>query len=319
MTEEYIAELIQKYAEGTASEKEVQTLTEWYRAAPIGEVPWQLTNAGEKQDLRDRMLQRLFHEIQPRRSKIFRLSFLKVAAVFLVIVGATFISFLLWKPSSNTYITVANSFGKTQLVPLPDGSTVWLNASATLRYIKNFKTKREVELEGEAFFEVMPDAAHPFSIDAGGVETTVLGTKFNIKAYQEDKHTTVSVVSGSVQVQHKGKALAVLKPAEQLLYNKENQTAQSAAVDTASVAAWRKGKLQFEGQSFSAIASALERWYGVKILFANEGMQHCRYYMSFDSKMPFEKLLTTMAGLTDMQYVFNNNKSTVTLSGKECR
>jgi ferric-dicitrate binding protein FerR (iron transport regulator) len=83
--------------------------------------------------------------------------------------------------------------------------------------------------------------------------------------------------------------------------------------------AWTKGKLQFEGVPFSEIASTLENWYGVKIVLANPGMGSCRYYMSFDNTTTLEKILATMSAITEMRYLFNQNKDTVTISGKECR
>jgi ferric-dicitrate binding protein FerR (iron transport regulator) len=174
-----------------------------------------------------------------------------------------------------------------------------------------------VELVGEGYFEVRHDLSHPFSIYAGGIQTTVLGTSFDIKAYDSDNKTTVSVISGRVQVTHTSKSLAVLKPSMQLQYNKQDKTAITKTTDSNSVLSWKRGKLQFEGESLADIANSLERWYGIKIVFANTEMKSCRYYMGFDNQTPLAELLSSMAELTKMQYKVD--KGIIILSGKGCK
>ena len=115
------------------------------------------------------------------------------------------------------------------------------------------------------------------------------------------------------------KGIAVLRPSTQLFYHRKDNLAQTLQVDTGSVQAWRKGKLQFQGESFADIASALENWYGVKIIFSDATMRSCRYYMSFDNTLPLEKLLPTMAETVDTKYVFDESEGTITLSGKGCQ
>ena len=319
MTEQHLEELIQKYADSSASDEEIRELMDWYRKAPVADVPWQSSNAKEKEDLYHRMLQKLHRETRPGKIRMLHYSWLKVAAILLLIAGATFLAVHFSNSPSESYITVSNSFGKIQSVQLPDNSIVWLNAASTLRYAKDFNKYRELQLEGEAFFDVTHDAKHPFRVKTGGVKTTVLGTSFNIEAYSEDRQATISVITGRVRVNNDAKELAVLTPAGQLRYDKQNRVATTSSVDTMSVVAWKKGKLQFEGEAFAAIAKSLERWYGIKIKFVNPGLRNCRYYMSFDNDTPLEKLLAGMAELTEMQYAIDQNNSTVTLSGKECK
>jgi ferric-dicitrate binding protein FerR (iron transport regulator) len=318
MTEEYLEELIQKYADETASEEEIHQLMNWYRSFPVNDVQWPSATPGEKKKVYNKMLQRLRSGGEQKKAKILILSWQKVAAALIIIIGAAWFVLRNGNSSASPYITVINPSGKIQEVLLPDRSKVWLNATTELRYTRAFKKNREVELRGEAYFEVTHDASHPFIISGGGVQTTVLGTTFNIKAYQSDNSTTVSVISGSVQVANNSKTLAVLKPSMQLQYNKQEQKATTTTIDSNSVSAWRHGKLQFEGESLADITKSLERWYGIKIVFTNTEMKNCRYYMGFDNQTPLEELLSTMAELTKMQYTINKNDNSVTLSGKEC-
>jgi transmembrane sensor len=319
MTGKYVEELIQKYTEGTASEEEIQKLMNWYDAAPIGDVQWHASDPDEKKNVYNRMLGRLKREITPGRARIYNLSWTRIAAILVLIMGAAIIAFQFSSPFSGSYITVINQFGKTQLVRLPDSSSVWLNASSTLSYVRSFKKNRELKLDGEAYFEVTHDTKHPFIVDAGGVQTTVLGTSFNIKAYGTANTTAISVITGKVKVTNNAEDLAVLTPSMQLQFNREHQTVKTVNIDTSDVLSWKKGMLQFEGQTLAEIAGTLEKWYGVTILFAKPGMRNCRYYMGFENTISLDKLLSVMSELTEMQYTFSNDRKMVTLSGNECQ
>jgi ferric-dicitrate binding protein FerR (iron transport regulator) len=317
MTEQYIEELIAKYANGQASDEEIQKLHDWYRSFHVTEVPWSSSQSSEKEVSR-RMLDRLKNEISVQKAPVVPFPWLKVAAVLFLLAGlATVLIYLYQAPTE--YVTVTNPSGKIQQVRLPDSSIVWLNASTTLYYAKSFNEHRNIKLEGEAYFEVTHDPENPFQVDAGEIRTTVLGTQFNIKAYASGATTRISLISGKVKVADSSKDLAVLAPSTQLLYNRKDNVAETARVDTGGVQAWRKGKLQFQGESFAEIAGALENWYGVKIIFSNPAMRSCRYYMTFDNTLPLKKLLPTMAEIAETEYLFDESKGTITLSGKGCQ
>ena len=316
MTEQYIEELIRKYADGKATTQEVQQLHDWYRSFEITEVPWPSSDPSEKEIVSQRMLDRLQREMALQKAPVVRIRWTKIAAAVIALAGLAAILLYLF-PTRTEYITINNPSGQIQRVTLPDSSTAWLNASTTLRYAKSFEAHRELILEGEAYFEVTHDPSHPFRVDAGGVQTTVLGTRFNIKGYSSRNSTTVSLISGKVKITESKNDIAMLDPSTQLLYNRTNKLAQTLPLDTNSVQAWRQGKLQFQGESFAEIANALENWYGVNIIFSNPSMQNCRYYMTFDNKMPLNKLLAAMTEITDITFVFDNPRKVI-LSGKGC-
>ena len=116
MSEEYVEELIQKYAEGTASKEEILQLMKWYSAAEINEVKWPATKPGEDQEVYNRMLHRLQQDMSLKRTRVFNFSWLKVAAVLLVIIGLGFIILQVAKPFSNPYITVVFTIVSIQLI-----------------------------------------------------------------------------------------------------------------------------------------------------------------------------------------------------------
>jgi ferric-dicitrate binding protein FerR (iron transport regulator) len=318
MTEQYIEELIRKYADGTASKEEVKILMDWYRFSDIGEVHWASPDQSEAQRVSSRMLARLQNEILPARSRVISFSWAKVAAVLLAFLGVTAVFIYFLTPVKEVYTTVVNPSGKIQLLNLPDSSKVWLNASTTLRYSQTFKTTRKVKLDGEAYFEVTHDQSHPFVVNAGSVQTTVLGTTFNVNAYGNSQAAKITVLSGKVRVRDSLKELAVLMPGRQLSYNKQTQIAITNSIDTTSILAWRSDRLQFQGETFAEIASAMENWYGIKILLSNSDLGNCRYYLNLDKRASIDKILSLVAETTEMEYAYDKTTAIITFSGKGC-
>jgi transmembrane sensor len=318
MTEEQLESLIQKYADGIASDEDIQMLMHWYRTSPVNEVNWPSENADEKQQLQDRMLKRLQSALPARQARVIRFPWMRIAAALIILITGVAVSYYFIGRDNRSLVTVTNPSGKIQMVILPDSSRIWLNALSTLSYNKSFNTSRDLQLDGEAFFQVTHDPSHPFTIDAGGVKTIVLGTSFNIKAYRSDKNTKVSVITGKVKVASGSRQLAVLNPSQELRFDRTNGTSNVSISDTSNVIAWQKGELRFSGQPLSEIAATLERWYGMRITFSNPGMANCRYYMSFDNNISLYKLLGAMSAIAAMKYQVDEQNKSISLSGNEC-
>ena len=316
MTASKVEELAEKFAEGTASDEEIVQLMEWYRSALPGEVSWP-SEAGEATAVRQRMLQRLQKET--RRGKLRPLygQWMKIAAILIVVAGAIF---LLTRQVTNgpEEIRISNGPGKIQKVDLPDGSTVWLNAGATLRYASSFKKQRQLFLEGEAYFDVKPDPSHPFTIDAAGIRARVLGTSFNISADPSASHTVVSLLTGRLEVSGASGLLSELTPSQQLSFDRSTGKASVLSVDTSAMVAWKKGMLRFSGDFLGDIASKLENWYGISIRFQDSTARACRYYMNFSQSLPLERMPPLLAEITGMQYQFDKNTNTLLLTGNAC-
>lgn len=149
-------------------------------------------------------------------------------------------------------------------VTLADGSTVWLNAGSSLRYSTAFNgTDRVVELTGEGYFEVAPDKTKPFHVLANGTEVKVLGTRFNVKAYNTDKQVTTTLVSGAVAIQH-GSAASNIKPNQQAVVAGDHIAISNRNKnEMAQVLAWKNGLINLEGESVQSILEQIKRWYNV--------------------------------------------------------
>lgn len=191
------------------------------------------------------------------------------AAVAVVVVAAWWIFMQNARPDTLVFSTGDN---ESQNLTLPDHSKIVLNENSTLAYTFDGKT-RQVELSGEAFFEVEKDAQHSFVIESGEIETKVLGTSFNIRAYSDEAKVKVSVKTGRVEVrkvqktQPKATPVLVLLPGNTGVYSDDNATLEKAPdIATEDVDAWQQGTVVFPaGTSLAEVIPAVEKLYDIKI------------------------------------------------------
>ncbi|THU39610.1 DUF4974 domain-containing protein [Niastella caeni] len=171
------------------------------------------------------------------------------------------------------YNTLSTANGETYMLTLADGSKVWLNAASSIRYPVAFTEKdRRVEISGEAYFEVTPDAGKPFLVQAGAMEVRVLGTHFNINSYCEESSIKATLLEGKVKVRDVSQGKEVtLKPGEQAaLASSRSQSGPLATYhspDLEEVMAWKNGKFVFNDADIQTVMRQLERWYNVKVSY----------------------------------------------------
>lgn len=341
MQKQEFRRLIEKYLNGQASVEEEQLLLELFDRLQES-THWDEETMGVKQQLEDRMLQRLHLGIQqskeqadPRilRSILYRIT--TAAAVILAIVGAG-LYYSLWLPvqapvtavvpvkhdadpgknkavltlnngekvvldsarvgtlakngnvsikkaadgqliytvdggnasASNgpvTYNTISTPRGGQYQVILPDGSKVWLNAASSLKYPTSFAgNERNVQLTGEAYFEVAKDASKPFKVNVNELNVKVLGTHFNVMAYADEDAIKTTLLEGSVQLTSGGSS-SMLKPDQQGIVrgNKIN----IVDVEASSFVAWKNGYFEFSRSNIQDIMKQLSRWYDMQVVY----------------------------------------------------
>jgi len=250
----------------------------------------------------------------PVVKKIKLRTYLKIAAaiVLIALLPILYFSKLASKQDSVVYNEIYNPRGQKRLVTMPDGSNIYLNGDSKIRYAQNFNTgKRTVYLEGEAFFDVQHRSRQPFTVYTGKVSTTVLGTSFNINAYQTLKDITITVHSGKVGVlvKNKGKIAPVqfLLPNEQLTVNRNNGLVIKKTVNTGDFESWREYKLFFYDKPLSEIAEVIGREYDLDILIKTEALKEMKLTAKFD-KCSAKQIMETIAKLTDSKYKIYENK-----------
>jgi transmembrane sensor len=262
--------------------------------------------------------------IKPPPRKVFPLWQLLLKVAIAASVTAVFCAGYIFRKQLDNWLnpvsyqeTIALN-GEIKLITLPDGTTICLNAGSRLQYPDKFKENtREVTLTGEAFFKVAHDSSKPFIIHSGKIKTTVLGTSFNVKAYNEDKSIKITVVSGKVGVV----PIASMHPAVlltsnmQMVYNKSSQILLTEKIaDASSVISWQQGKLQYHNTPLFDVLADVQRKYNV-VIEADKNLLNCTLYADFNN-MPLEKVLKLMEALVNAH--FKKEGNAYTLKGKGC-
>jgi len=181
------------------------------------------------------------------------------------------------QPTSGTAVqfnTLVTPRGGSYGVTLPDGTKVWLNAASTLKYPTAFTGKeRKVTLEGEAYFEVVTNAAQPFKVSvsptrSGGdpMEVTVLGTRFNIMAYRDEKTINTTLIAGAVKVAQ-GNMVRQLAPDQQALVSTTGEMEIRKEINAADAAAWKNGLFYFRKADLPSVMRQIARWYDMDIVY----------------------------------------------------
>lgn len=165
-----------------------------------------------------------------------------------------------------TYNTAKTPRGSSITLTLPDKTKVWLNAYASIRFPTSFTGKeRQVELTGEAYFEVAKNASKPFIVSTGDAQVKVLGTHLNIRNYADEGAIRTTLLEGSVEVTAaQGTRQVVLKPTQQasisFQFNRSSPIPVHT-VDVENVIAWKNGYFDFKATPFSDIMQEVKRWY----------------------------------------------------------
>jgi len=260
--------------------------------------------------------------------KFFKLSIWVAASILLVI---------LWfakgrqVENSGTNVIVAPKNGISK-VQLPDGTKVWLNSGSKLVYNADYgKEFRKVSLLGEGFFDVVKDAYHPFILTTSTISIRVLGTQFNVRAYNKDKTSETSLVRGRIEltVLKNPEKKIILKASEKLTINNKEQDSSrrvtqrptdeevplialgrihKAKKDTLpSEALWMENKLAFDAESFENLAEQMERRYNVFIVFKNEETKKLRFTGRFQNE-PIDRALKALQASAYFHFKTDNNK-----------
>jgi len=178
------------------------------------------------------------------------------------------------------YNTLTNPKGsKVVDMTLSDGTRVWLNAGSSVTYPVAFVGKeRKVTIDGEAYFEVTHNVAMPFKVSKGNMEVTVLGTHFNVNAYDDDAIIKVTLLEGSVRASTGSAGQSVIiRPGEQALAIDNGKLTIEKGIDLDAVMAWKNGRFQFEGVGIDEVMKQVGRWYDVEVVYeAKPKEQHFR-------------------------------------------
>lgn len=245
----------------------------------------------------------------------------RVAAAAILILGFTFIYYQYKSISSedrNIQVMAQSDGSGIKVVNLPDGSTVWLNKNSELLYPEIFESNtRKLYLRGEAFFEVRTDENKPFIIHSGSSKTTVLGTSFNLRAYDREDKITLTVVAGKVSftLPDDREGMTVTAGHLAILENETLQMSQSRNEDR-NFLSWKTGELVFDDIPLGHLIDAIERHYYVDIEVEDQHTLNCRFTGNF-KETEIEstiKVITRAIGTT-----YKKSEDSYLIQGSGCR
>jgi len=281
-----------------------------------------------------------------RRKPVYRVMAWLSAAAAAVVIGYFVLNYVPLPSDSNNnrniqaQNTVSTKRGSKSKIQLPDGTQVWLNADSKITYNENFSGKiREVELSGEAFFDVVHDTERPFVIHTNVIDVKVLGTAFNVRSYADEKNTETSLIRGSVEItlRNNPDKKIVLKPNDKLIVDNQEATAEASSPDvirkqrqgsshatlltlgkvnfkenesSALETLWVKNKLAFDKESLQEIALKIERWYDVKVNIPDSRIRKVEYSGVFEDE-DLEQVMEALRITGNFHYDINKKEVTI--------
>ena len=319
-------EIIKKYLNNECSEGEQVLVEAWYKSFennPDG-ISDLLDN--EREELIQRVRQNINQKIKPiqiysPQRWVWYAS--GMAAMFLIVIGLSFY----FAPKTNNNLSrikfdiplsdwakYENSSAKILKISLPDGSTVWLQPKTQLSYNQSDRVYRQVNLKGEAFFEVKRDEVRPFLIYSGKMTTKVLGTSFNVKAYPETERFEVSVVTGKVSVMNESEKEVFVTPKQQVLLENKSDVLTIKELPKNKTFYWDLASLTFDDTSMQEVVSNIENNFNVKINISPT-LKTCRLSGNFNQEH-LATILEIICKSVDAEYVMDGQD--IYLKGEGC-
>lgn len=219
-----------------------------------------------------RMQQAVLDAISPQRKTISLAWVRSIAAVFIgVLLMGTWFAFGTVQNESEQLKVVTNNSGAIEDITLSDGTTVWLNKGASLAWDddEDFAENRNVLLQGEAYFEVAHDAAHPFVVAANGVKTKVLGTSFNIHTDSASRITQVALFTGKVQLSAKGLPAKLLLPGQSAVYQPGLSHWNDTTIATHTLS-WKDREFVCDNEPMEEVVDYLSHYYHKDIILTQD-------------------------------------------------
>ena len=205
------------------------------------------------------------------------------------------------------YNTISTPRATQYQIVLSDGTKVWLNAASSLRYPTVFTGKdRKVELTGEGYFEVARIKEKPFHVQTGDLEVEVLGTHFNIMAYEDEDAIQTTLLEGTVKVSHNNQS-DLLKPGKQASLGRDNNKLTVSVANVQQAVAWKNGYFYFDKSDVKAIMRQVSRWYDLDIV-----------YESPVPEMKFSGKIERNLPLSGITHLLESGQIHFRIEGKKC-
>jgi ferric-dicitrate binding protein FerR (iron transport regulator) len=250
-------------------------------------------------------------ETKQNRNIIWRVA----ASVTVLLAIGVLLRFVVFRPDSDIKVVASNDVMETRL---PDGSQISLNQGSSITYPKEFAgNKREVELEGEAHFQVTHDASKPFIVSAGDLRVEVLGTSFYINTHAPGGKVQVILIEGSVAAYYKDspEEKTIMKPGEQVEFSPQTKEIASTNQHEQYFMVWKTRSMKFENERLDRVIYTVSRAYNKKITLTNPAAGNCRLTVAFEGQT-LESVLKVLETTLDLKVTQRGDEFLV--DGKVC-
>ncbi|PTN08164.1 FecR family protein [Mangrovibacterium marinum] len=322
--------LIKSFA-GQASSEDEKRIADWIAASDDNFAEWKRYKAlwnkskalqySDKIDLEKALIATKRRIPQFHKTKSFKLQWWMQAAAVILLSLLFSVTINYFREESKklvatnvVYQEVKAAYGTQTKVLLEDGTLVWLNSGSKLRFPNTFASQdtRNVELVGEGYFEVYHNPQHPFIVHTRDIGVKVLGTTFNVNAYENTKRVTVALVEGKVSVINERadqkKELLQLHPSEIADYSiDENKIYYSETENIGRYTAWKDGKIVFLEDSMAEMVGLLENWYNVDIEVQDKSLLRNHFTATFHDES-LDQILKYLSISTSFKYRFVDSK-----------
>jgi ferric-dicitrate binding protein FerR (iron transport regulator) len=305
--------IIHRYFRGQLADSEYELLTGFLQNETnrkyFEEAKMEWEQQPELDDLGTRNLNRLNFHINQQKSYLVKMPVTRrlwiqiasIAAILLIglVIGGTLTYLVLPHAKTTEQLVFTTPRGEKSMVRLPDGTEVWLNANSKLVYNSFSAKHRQVELKGEAFFKVARNEEAPFVVRTNECDVEVLGTTFNVMAYEEFGRKEITLLSGKINVQMDG-GEQVLNPGQALIL-KDHQY-HVIEVNSSEASAWVDNKFNFKNISLSELMKRLENWYDVDITLENKTGKEVNFTGTFKNEETIWQVLDAIKVYTPIHY-----------------
>lgn len=317
--------ILEKFSEGKYSWNDFQTVKNWFEnihnfseAKSFLKEHWNSLNHSASPD--DKSLNHIYRQIEyyillEEKKELKKINLWRIyrqAAAILLIPVLVFTAWYFFSEKTATdtdlaWVEIQAPNSSRIKFSLPDGSSGWLNSGSSLSYYPRFSKKRQVQLSGEAYFEVKP-SEELFNVKTADFNVSVLGTTFNVTAYEDDFFSQVVLVDGKVNVTGNTQILdKTLAPGERLLVYPSENKFNLSRVDTESLTAWKDGLLLLDNEPLELAVKRMERWYNVEIVVEDDLLKSYRFKATFEDE-PLEEVLKLLSVSTPMEYTFEKRE-----------
>lgn len=302
MNSTFLRRLLERYNSGKASKAERFIVDRWYDSF---EDYGDLTPGIETPEKALYKEEKMFLKITGA-GKAVRLWYMRPGfqiAASLLIITMISLFFYVRNRSQEDFLVYRTEKGKTQRLTLPDSTVVWLNSGTELKVMNGYgKAFRKVALKGEAYFEVRHNKSVPFMITTGKLNTQVLGTSFNVSAYNNLPCIEVVVRTGKVSVSKGADLLGTLMPGKAILYNKQSGSSAFSEQDAETRISWRSGRIMLDHASFQELAERFGNTFNVRLVSKDKKIQGLIFRLMLDKTMSLEENINIITDIHQLKY-----------------